>query len=192
MAESDKLNVLVICGSLRKGSYNAALTRALPELAPPEMKLVTAPPFEKFPLYNADVQSASGFPGPSEDLAAAIRAADGVLFVTPEYNWSMPGALKNAIDWVSRMKEQPFEGKPVAIQSCSQGPLGGARMQYHWRMSMTFLKAFIFGTPEVFVGNAASKFDKDTLELKDQPTKDAVKAQLAAFVKFIKRVKAGA
>jgi chromate reductase, NAD(P)H dehydrogenase (quinone) len=104
----------------------------------------------------------------------------------------MPGGLKNAIDWVSRMKEQPFEGKPVAIQSCSQGPLGGARMQYHWRMSMTFLKAFIFGTPEVFVGNAATKFNKDTLELTDQGTKDAVKAQLTAFAKFIGRVKAGA
>jgi chromate reductase len=189
---ADQFNVLVICGSLRKGSYNAALTRALPGLAPPGMKLVTAPPFETLPLYNADIQEASGFPGPAQDIATAVRAADAVLFVTPEYNWSMPGALKNAIDWLSRMKEQPFEGKPVAIQSCSQGPLGGARMQYHWRMSMTFLKAFIFGTPEVFVGNAATKFNKDTLELTDQGTKDAVKAQLAAFAKFIGRVKAGA
>ena len=92
-----------------------------------------------------------------ERLAAAIRAADGVLFVTPEYNWSMPGVLKNAIDWVSRMKDQPFKEKPVAIQSCSQGPLGGARMQYHWRMSMTFLGAYIFGTPEMFVGNRADQ-----------------------------------
>src|ERR1700686_539215 len=167
---ADQLNVLVICGSLRKGSYNAALTRALPALAPPEMKLITAPPFDTLPLYNEDVQNTSGFPGPAMDLAAAIRTADGVLFVTPEYNWSMPGGLKNAIDWVSRMKEQPFEGKPVAIQSCSQGPLGGARMQYHWRMSMTFLKAFIFGIPEVFVGSAATKFDKETLALTDQPT----------------------
>ena len=189
---ADQFNVLVICGSLRKGSYNAALTRALPGLAPPGIKFVTAPPFETLPLYNADMQDASGFPGPAQDLAAAVRAADGVLFVTPEYNWSMPGGLKNAIDWVSRMKEQPFEGKPVAIQSCSQGPLGGARMQYHWRMSMTFLKAFIFGTPEVFVGNAATKFNKDSLELTDQGTKDAVKAQLTAFAKFIGRVKAGA
>jgi len=181
---ADQFTVLVICGSLRKGSYNAALTRALPGLAPSEMKLVTAPPFEMLPLYNADIQDASGFPGPAEDLATGVRAADGVLFVTPEYNWSMPGGLKNAIDW--------FKEKPVAIQSCSQGPLGGARMQYHWRMSMTFLNAFIFGTPELFVGNAATKFDKNTLELTDQPTKDVVKAQLAAFAKFIKRMKAGA
>jgi Predicted flavoprotein len=189
---ADKYNVLVICGSLRKGSYNAALTRALPELAPPDMKLITAPPIGSFPLYNADVQDASGFPAPVNELAEAIRAADGVLFVTPEYNWSMPGVLKNAIDWVSRLKDQPFKEKPVAIQSCSQGPLGGARMQYHWRMSMTFLNAFIFGTPEVFVGSAQNKFDKETLTLTDQATKDVIKTQLAAFAKFIKRMKAGA
>jgi chromate reductase, NAD(P)H dehydrogenase (quinone) len=189
---ADKYNVLVICGSLRKGSYNAALTRALPELAPLDMKLITAPPIGSFPLYNADVQDASGFPAPVNELAEAIRAADGVLFVTPEYNWSMPGVLKNAIDWVSRLKDQPFKEKPVAIQSCSQGPLGGARMQYHWRMSMTFLNAFIFGTPEVFVGSAQNKFDKETLTLTDQATKDVIKTQLAAFAKFIKRMKAGA
>jgi chromate reductase, NAD(P)H dehydrogenase (quinone) len=189
---AEKLNVLVICGSLRKGSYNAALTRALPGLAPPEINLVMAPSIGTFPLYNADVQDSSGFPAPANELAAAIRAADGVLFVTPEYNWSMPGVLKNAIDWVSRMKEQPFNEKPVAIQSCSQGPLGGARMQYHWRMSMTFLNAFIFGTPEIFVGSAATKFDKNTLELTDQPTKDIIKKQLTAFAKFITRMKAGA
>jgi chromate reductase, NAD(P)H dehydrogenase (quinone) len=181
--------VLVICGSLRKGSYNAALARALPALAPEGMKLIMAPPIGTFPLYNADIQEASGFPPDAEDLATAIRGADAVLFVTPEYNWSMPGVLKNAIDWVSRMKDQPFKEKPVAIQSASQGPLGGARMQYHWRMSMTFLGAFIFGTPEVFVGLAQTKFDKDTLELKDAPTKDAIKAQLAVFSKFVARVK---
>jgi chromate reductase len=187
---ADQLKVLVICGSLRKGSYNAALTRALPALARPDMKLITAPPFTAFPFYNADLQDASGFPGPVNDLAAAIRAADGVLFVTPEYNWSIPGVLKNAIDWVSRLKEQPFKDKPVAIQSASQGPLGGARMQYHLRMALTFSDALLFGRPEVFVGLAATKFDKDTLELKDQPTKDIIKLQLAAFAKFIQRMKA--
>ena len=186
---AEQFNVLTICGSLRKRSFNAALVRALPPLAPPDMKLAAAPPFETFPLYNADIQDTSGFPGEVTDLAEAIRPADGVLFVTPEYNWSMPGALKNAIDWVSRLKDQPFKEKPVAIQSCSQGPLGGARMQYHWRMSMTFLSAYIFGTPEIFVGNAASKFDKDTLALTDQPTRDVVKLQLASFAKFIAKMK---
>src|SRR5581483_3510583 len=189
---AENLNVLVIVGSLRKGSYNAALARALPGLAPPDMKLTSAPAFDTLPMYNADIQEASGFPPAAEDLATAIRAADAVLFVSPEYNWSMPGWLKNGIDWVSRMKDQPFKEKPVAIQSCSQGILGGARMQYHWRMSMTFLQAFIFGTPEVFVSQAQNKFDKETLELKDQPTRDMVKMQLAAFAKFIRRIKAGA
>ena len=126
---AEKLNVLVICGSLRKGSYNAALARALPALAPEGMKLTSAPPFDTFPFYNADMQDASGFPGVVEDFAAAVRSADGVIIVTPEYNWTIPGALKNALDWVSRMKDQPFKEKPCAIQSASQGPLGGARMQ---------------------------------------------------------------
>lgn len=187
---ADKFNVLVICGSLRKGSYNAALTRALPDLAPPEITFTKAPPFDTFPIYNADMQDASGVPPAVEDMGTAIRNADAVLFVTPEYNWSLPGGLKNAIDWVSRLKNQPLEGKPVAIQSCSGGPMGGARMQYHWRMTMTFCKALIYGTPEVFVGNAASKFDKETLALTDQGTKDSVKAQLTAFAKFIKKMKA--
>ena len=189
---ADQSKVLVICGSLRKGSYNAALTRALPGLAPDGMTFVPAPSFANFPLYNQDAQDSSGFPADVMAMVDAVRAADAVLFVTPEYNWSMPGGLKNAIDWVSRVKDQPFAEKPVAIQSCSGGPMGGARMQYHWRMTMTFCKAFIFGTPEVFVGNAASKFDKETLELTDQPTRDVIKMQLAAFAKFIARMKRSA
>src|SRR6266550_4457901 len=187
MADS-ALDVLVICGSLRKGSYNAALTRALPGLAPSEMKLVTAPPFEMLPLYNADIQDASGFPGPAEDLATGVRAADGVLFVTPEYNWSMPGGLKNAIDWVSRMKDQPFKEKPVALQSAAGGILGGSRMQYHLRQSLTSVDAILFGRPEVIVTFAAQKFDEKTLELKDKTAIDMIKLQLAAFEQFIRRV----
>ena len=186
---ADQVKVLVICGSLRKGSYNAALTRALPELAPPGMTLTSSPAYDVMPLYNADIQEASGFPPAAEDLAAAIRTADGVIIVSPEYNWSIPGALKNAIDWVSRMKDQPFKDKPVAIQSCSQGPLGGSRMQYHLRMTFTYLNAFVFGTPEVIVAMAQNKFDKD-LKLTDETTRNFVKQQLAGFVKFIARVKA--
>jgi chromate reductase, NAD(P)H dehydrogenase (quinone) len=183
------LNILVICGSLRKGSYNAALARALPEFAPPGMNFKSAPDFDRLPMYNADVQEASGFPPAAEELAAAIRAADGVVIVSPEYNWTIPGALKNAIDWVSRMKEQPFKEKPVAIQSCSQGPLGGSRMQYHMRMSLTYLNAFTFGTPEVIVSTAQNKFDKD-MKLTDETTRNFVKQQLAGFAKFIERVRA--
>jgi chromate reductase len=187
---ADTLNIVTICGSLRKGSYNAALIRALPALAPANMKLTGAPPYETMPLYNHDIQASAGFPGTATDFAAAIRNADGVIIVSPEYNWTIPGALKNAIDWVSRMPDQPFKEKPVAIQSASGGPLGGARMQYHMRMMLTYLNAFVFGTPEIFVGMAQTKFDEKTLELKDEATKKIVSQQLEAFAKFIARVSA--
>jgi chromate reductase len=183
-------NVLMICGSLRKGSFNRALMNALPPLAPAGMTLTESPPFRGFPLYDADLQASAGFPADVMALAHAIRAADGVVIISPEYNWTVPGALKNAIDWVSRLSDQPFKDKPVAIQSATGGPLGGARMQYHMRMAMTYLNAFVFGTPEVFVGSAQTKFDDKTLELKDEATKKVIAQQLAAFATFIARVKA--
>lgn len=184
------LNALMICGSLRKGSFNRALMNALPPLAPAGLKLTEAPPFRGFPHYDADLQASAGFPEDVTALADAIRAADGVIIISPEYNWTIPGALKNALDWVSRLSNQPFKEKPVAIQSATGGPLGGARMQYHLRMALTFLNAFVFGTPEVFVGLAQTKFDEKTLELKDEPTKKIIAQQLAGFAGFITRVKA--
>jgi chromate reductase len=182
------LNVITICGSLRKGSYNAMVQRALPSLAPEGLVLKEAPSFAAFPLYNADVQSATGFPDPVVALADAIRAADGLIIVTPEYNFSIPGGLKNAIDWASRLKEVPFAGKPVALQSVAGGLLGGSRMQYHLRQSLTSIDALMFGRPEVFVSFAAKKFDEKTLELTDQPTRDMVKLQLEGFEKFARRM----
>jgi chromate reductase len=95
--------------------------------------------------------------------------------------------LKNAIDWVSRTKDQPFKDKPVAIQSATAGPLGGGRVQYQWRQVFVFLEAHVFLRPEIFVGLAQTKFD-DKLELKDQPTIDFIKQQLAGFEKFIHKV----
>jgi chromate reductase len=187
---AEQLNVLVICGSLRKGSFNASVARALPALAPPDMTLTTAPSFAGFPLYNADFQNASGIPADVTALAEAIRAADGVVIVSPEYNWSIPGVLKNAIDWVSRVKDQPFAFKPVALISASGGPLGAARMQYHLRQTLNSLEAMILNRPEIFVTFAAKKIDEKTRELTDQPTKDIIKTQLATFAKFIRRVKA--
>src|SRR6202162_1736376 len=187
MAEQP-LDVLVICGSLRKGSYNAALARMLPALVPAGMSLRTAPSFAKLPIYDHDIQTASGFPAEANAWADAIRSADALIIVTPEYNWSIPGGLKNAIDWVSRMKDQPFKDKPVAIQSCAGGVLGGARMQYHLRQSLLSIDAFLFGKPEILVTFAAKKFDEKTLELTDQPTIDIVKLQLAGFEKFIRRL----
>ena len=185
-----QLDVLVICGSLRKGSYNAALARTLPALAPGGMKLRDAPSFASFPLYNFDIQDATGFPPEVNAWADAIRRADGLIIVSPEYNWSIPGGLKNAIDWVSRMKEQPFKDQPVALQSAAGGILGGSRMQYHLRQSLTSIDALLFGRPEVIVTFAAQKFDEKTLELKDQTATDMIKLQLAGFEQFIRRVSA--
>lgn len=187
---SDQVKVLVICGSLRKGSYNAALARALPALAPPELTFVSSPAYDAMPHYNHDIQESAGFPPAAETFAAAIRAADGVIIVSPEYNWSIPGPLKNAIDWVSRMKDIPFKDKPVALQSASTGQVGGARMQYHLRMTLTSIDAILFGRPEVFVNFAPKKIDVTKSEITDEPTRDIVKQQLAAFAKFIKRVRA--
>src|SRR5262245_27403507 len=150
------VNVVTICGSLRKGSFNAALARQLPSLAPATMKITAAPAWADIPIYNFDVQQA-GFPAPVTAWADAIRKADGVVIVSPEYNWTIPGGLKNAIDWTSRMKDDPFKGKPVAMQSCAGGLLGGARLQQHLRSCLTSVEAVMLIRPEVFVPFAAKK-----------------------------------
>jgi chromate reductase len=188
MTDGKKLNVLVICGSLRNGSLNKAVARTLPELAPANMTIKEAKLFDDFPLYNADHHQATVFPPQVTALADAIRAADGVIVVSPEYNYSVPGGLKNAIDWVSRLKDQPFKDKPIALQSASGGPLGAARMQYHLRQIFVFLEAFVFTRPEVFVTFAPQKIDEKTQTVKDEPTRDIIKHQLALFAKFIERV----
>ena len=184
----NQLNVVVICGSLRKSSYNASLARTLPALAPPGMAVEAAPGWDKMPVYNHDLHADGKFPAEVTDWGDSIRAADGVIIVSPEYNWTIPGGLKNAIDWVSRFKEVPFKEKPVALQSCAGGALGGARMQYHLRQCLTSIDALIFGKPEIFVSFSAKKFDEKTVELTDQPTIEIVKQQLAGFEKFIRRV----
>jgi chromate reductase len=180
-------NIICICGSLRSSSYNRMVMKALPGLAPPDMSIKEAPSFAEFPLYNADIQNSTGFPAAVRTLADAIRAADGVVFCTPEYNFSLPGGLKNAIDWVSRLQDQPFAGKPIAIQSASPGPLGGGRVQYDLRRAMVFLDALTLNKPEIFVGNCDSKIDEKTGELKDDTTRNLIKQQLEAFAKFVER-----
>jgi chromate reductase len=181
------LNVITICGSLRKGSYNRMVMNLLPGWAPANLKISEAPPFSEFPLYNADVQNSSGFPAPVHTLADAIRAADGVIFVSPEYNYSIPGGLKNAIDWVSRLPNQPFANKSVTIISAAAGILGGGRMQYDLRRCMIFLDALTMNKPEVFIGGAMQKFDEKTGQLKDEQAVGFIKQQLATFAKFIEQ-----
>ena len=154
------LHFVTVTGSLRRGSYNAAIARALPELAPAGVTVSAAPSIRDIPLYDADLQ-AEGFPAAVTALGDAIRTADGVILVSPEYNYSVPGVLKNAIDWLSRLPEQPFAGKPVAIQSASMGVLGGARMQYHLRQIFVFLDARVLNKPEIMVGQAQNKIDAE-------------------------------
>jgi chromate reductase len=187
MRDHDEMNILTICGSIRSGSYNAALIRALPKLAPGGMSFTAAPLIVNVPHYDADMQQASGPAAVAVELGQAIREADGVLIVSPEYNYSIPGALKNAIDWVSRLPNQPFAGKPVLIQSVSAGVIGGARMQHHLRQVMVFLDALVFGRPEIMVGMAQSKFD-EAGELTDDTTRALVRTQLAGFASFVKKV----
>jgi chromate reductase, NAD(P)H dehydrogenase (quinone) len=121
------LKVITLHGSLRKGSFNRALARASPKLAPAGLAISEAPSWASFPIYNADEQRATGFPGPVKALSDAIAAADGVSIVSPEYNYGPPEGLKNAIDWVSRIDNQPFKDEPVSIMSATGGPLGGSR-----------------------------------------------------------------
>jgi chromate reductase len=184
------MNVLSICGSLRKGSYNAMLVRALPGLAPAGMTIKPAPSFAEFPIYNFDIQKERGIPAGVTALAEAIQAADGVVIVSPEYNFSVPAGLKNAIDWLSRLEKQPFAGKPIAIQSASPGPVGGARMQYHLRQILNGLDTFILNKPEIFANNVKSRVNEEKGELTDETTRGFIKKQLEAFAVLIERVRA--
>lgn len=188
---ASKLNVLSICGSLRKGSLNGIVTEALPALAPEGMIITPAPAHGDFPMYDFDLQTKKGIPPGVTKLGDAIRAADGVIIVCPEYNFSVSPNLKNAIDWLSRLKDNPpLTNKPFAIQSATTGPVGGARMQYHLRMILNGLDALILNKPEIFVSNAKSKVDEQKRELTDETTRDFIRKQLAAFAQFIERVRA--
>ncbi len=147
-----------IAGSLRKGSYNKALLRAAVELAPPEAKIEIFE-LDGIPPFNQDLERSP--PEVVKGFKSKIRAADALLIATPEYNYSIPGVLKNAIDWASRpYGDNAFEGKPVAVISASIGMLGGARAQYHLRQSFVFLNMFPVNRPEVMMPFAASKVDE--------------------------------
>ena len=172
------MNVIGISGSLRKGSFNTAALRAAQGLAPEGMTIERAE-IGDLPLYNDDVRAA-GFPPPVERLRAQLAAADAVLLVTPEYNYSISGVLKNAIDWASRPPSQPFEAKPVAIMGASPGLFGSARAQYHLRQMLIFLNAMPLNRPEVMIGQAQNKFDADG-NLTDEPTREFIRKLLVAL-----------
>jgi chromate reductase len=183
---SDKaVNILGIAGSLRKASFNLAALRAAQELAPAGMTIEIFD-IAEIPLYNEDVK-AEGFPPSVAALRAKIKAADGLLLATPEYNYSTSGVLKNVIDWASRPPEQPFDGKPIALMGAAAGALGTARAQYHLRQTFIFLNAHILNRPEVFIGAAHTKFDIEG-KLIDQPTRDFIAAMLVSFKGWISKL----
>jgi chromate reductase len=179
------LRVLGIAGSLRKGSYNRALLRAAIELAPAELEIR---PFERlgeFPLFDADLE-ARGVPEPVAALKAAMREADGILIATPEYNHSIPGILKNAIDWASRPGGHPaYDGKPVGIIGATPGRGATIRAQAALRQSLG-ADAFLLGKPEVLIAQAAGKFDAEG-RLTDEATRRVLQAFLEAFAVWIRR-----
>jgi chromate reductase len=178
MADTPALTFLGISGSLRAKSLNTAALHAAAELVPPSVALKIAD-IADIPLYNGDVE-AEGFPPAVQSLRAEIDAADAVLFCTPEYNYSVPGALKNAIDWASRPPANPFAGKPIAIMGASPGMLGSARAQYHLRQVFIFMDGKVMNKPEVMIAGAMGKFDAAG-KLTDEPTRAAIAALLVAL-----------
>ncbi|HEX4157077.1 MAG TPA: NAD(P)H-dependent oxidoreductase [Rhizomicrobium sp.] len=184
---ADHIRVFAFCGSLRKGSFNRMALRAAEEHAPEGMSFDTSD-IGEFPLYNEDVRQL-GFPAAVENVREKIRAADAVLFVTPEYNYSLPGVLKNAIDWASRPPDQPFAAKPAAIMGASPSMLGSARAQYHLRQVCVYLNMFPVNQPEVLIAAADRKFDADG-RLTDEPTRKLVAQLMKALADWTERLRA--
>ena len=183
------LNILAFSGSLRKGSYNKMLLRAAVDLAPDEATIEVFD-LEEIPPFNQDFEQSP--PGRVKDFKAKIKAADAILIVTPEYNYSVPGVLKNAIDWCSRpVGDNSWEGKPVAIMSASTGMLGGARAQYHLRQTFVTLDMRPVNKPEIMVNFAAQKFDEKG-NLVDDKTKELIRTLLTALITWTRRLQASA
>jgi chromate reductase len=181
MSDAKMISVLGICGSLRKGSFNHAALNTAIDLKPAGMS-VTVADISQIPLYDEDVR-AQGFPAPVETLRQQIKAADALLFACPEYNYSMSGVLKNAIDWASRPPDQPFAGKPVAILSAAAGMAGGARAQMHLRHSCVFLDMHPLNKPEVLIFQAQNKFDANG-RLTDDVARGLIRDLMAALARW--------
>ena len=179
------LKVLGISGSLRKNSFNTAALKACAELLPAGMTMTYAR-IDDIPLFNQDVFDA-GMPESAKRFRAEVTAADGLLIATPEYNFSVSAALKNAIDWGSRAPNQVFQDKPAAILSAAGGPLGGARVQYDLRRILGQLWGHVLPRPEVFIGMAASKFDAQG-KLTDETTRKFLTDLLKGFQDWIVRM----
>lgn len=178
--------VFGFAGSLRKDSYNRALLRTAKELAIPEGMEIEIFELDGIPPYNQDDEMA--MPAIVRDFKHRIEQADALLIATPEYNYSVTGVLKNAIDWASRpYGANSFEDKPVAIMGATIGALGSARAQYHLRQTLVFVNAHPLNRPEVMVAFAADKF-KDG-KLVDEETRTFLRELLVALGKWTKRLR---
>jgi chromate reductase len=180
------VNILGFAGSLRKNSYNRSLLRAALELVPKDAKLEIFD-LDGIPPFNQDLENEP--PEKVKEFKAKIRAADAILISTPEYNYSIPGVLKNAIDCASRpYGDNAFEHKPVAIMGASPGMMGTARAQYHLRQCFVFLTCFALNQPEVMVPFAQEKIDRDG-KVTDQKTREKIRELLESLVAWTKRLK---
>ena len=180
------MQILGICGSLRKASFNMAALRACQEMMPQGMTMKIAT-IGDIPMFNQDLFDA-GLPESAKRLRTEVTEADGVLIASPEYNFSLTPALKNAIDWASRPPNQSWQDKPVAIFSTSAGPMGGARVQYDLRRILGQLWAHVLPRPEVFIGMAQGKFDAQG-KLTDETTRKFLADLLTGFKAWIVRMK---
>jgi len=181
---SKPLTILGIAGSLRKKSYNRAALRAAQQLAPENVKIEIFE-LDGIPIFNQDEEQNP--PEKVKQLKARIRAADAILLVTPEYNYSIPGVLKNAIDWASRpYGDNAWQGKPVAVMGASIGAQGSSRAQYHLRQVFVFLDMLPMNKPEVMIGNASQRFDEEG-NLVDPETRKHIRELLEALVSWTRR-----
>ena len=180
------LKIFGISGSLRKGSFNRMLLRTAQQLTPEDAKLESYERLGEIPPFNQDEESSP--PPVVVDLKHQIRGSDAILIVTPEYNYSVPGVLKNAIDWASRpYGDSAWKNKPVAIMGASPGILGSARAQYHLRQMFVFLNIHAVNQPEVMIANAASRFDPRG-RLTDETSRMLIRDLLQKLVTFTRRV----
>jgi chromate reductase len=182
---SNQLTILGIAGSLRKASYNRGALRAAQQLVTADAQIEIFE-LDGIPPFNQDEES----PAPDKvvQFKARIRTADAILFATPEYNYSVPGVLKNAIDWASRpYGDSAWDGKPVAIMGASPGMLGTARAQYHLRQSFVFLNMYPLNRPEVMIANASERFDEQG-NLTDEDTRKHIRKLLQSLVTWTRQL----
>jgi chromate reductase, NAD(P)H dehydrogenase (quinone) len=182
---SNVLRVLGIPGSLRKNSYNKAALRAAQELVPEGMMLEIYD-LSSLPLYNIDLES-GGYPKPVQEFRESIAASDALLIATPEYNFSIPGVLKNAFDWASRNPNSPLQQKPVAVMGASTGLTGTARAQMHLQQVFLYNNMFMLNKPHVYISRAVEKFDANG-KLIDETTRNIIRDQLVALAAWTRRL----